>query len=138
MLGEKQFFIWKSKAQIAAEDAAYAQWAFPYGETQRQNLEALLAELFPKERIPNVLVPFLTAKELYERDKKDRGSVDAVVDYMINMRKKYKSVLPKKMMPIMIALAIADENLDPETLQYPTAQEIRDTEARFEAMRKTK
>ena len=62
-LGDFNFFIWKSKAQIQKEQEEYEKWAFPYGQPQREKLVKLMLEIFPKENEATVLIPFLTCKE---------------------------------------------------------------------------
>ena len=123
-LGESQIFTWKSKATQQTEIEQYEKWAFPYGETQRENLQNLLLALFPKEDVPSTLVPFLTCKELYEGVLKKQGSRDAAVDTLLNTQKKYKGIIRKKEMAAYIAVVLADAGID-ETCQYPTVEQMQ-------------
>ena len=134
-LGEFQLFSWKSKATQQNELEQYERWAFPYGQTQRDNLQALLLEVFPKGNVASTLVPFLTCKELFEGVLKKQGSRNAAVDTLLNTQKKYKGIIRKKEMAAYIALVLADANID-ELCQYPTAEEIRSSIQEIEKLRR--
>ncbi|MDR0839015.1 MAG: hypothetical protein LBN99_05170 [Oscillospiraceae bacterium] len=134
-LGDFQFFIRKSKTDVADEAAKYEQWAFPHGAEQRAKLEALLKELLPKESLATSLIPFLTCKELYDNVCKSPGGRSLAVDHLINVQRKYKHIISKKQMPLYVALVLADAALDPENLEYPPAAEILATAAEFEKLR---
>ena len=133
-LGEFTLFTWKSRATQQKEQEDYAKWAFPYGERQREKLQALLLSVYPKESIPTTLIPFLTCKELYESILKKSGSRDETVDVMLNKQKKYKRIIKKKDMATYIALVQADAEIG-EECRYPEADEIR---ARAEKLEKLK
>ena len=136
---DKSFIFGKSKAQIEEENAKYKVWAFPHGEIQRERLEERLRELYPKEKsIANVLVPFLTCKELFEGDLKEYGDAGRAIDYILNVRKKYKFILPADGMPLMLALVVADWKLDPQLVEYPSAEEILATAADFRSRKRKK
>jgi len=137
MLGENAIFSWKSKNVQKQEAVAYEKWAFPYGEEQREKLEALLAEMFPKDKIANVLIPFLTCKELFEQVLKNHVTEEATIKHLINKVKKYKMVVRKKEMPTYIALVLADRRLD-ESVQYQTADEVRAKAQEIELLREDK
>jgi hypothetical protein len=123
-LGEYTIFSWKNKATQEREQTEYAKWAFPYGETQRENLQALLLSVYPKETVPTTLIPFLTCKELYEGILKKSASRDEALDILINKQKKYKRIIRKNDMTMYLALVLADAETD-ERCEYPTADEIR-------------
>jgi len=123
-LDEFKLFSWKSRETQQKEQEAYAKWAFPYGQRQRDRLEALVHSLYPKESLPSVLIPFLTCKELYERHLKQAGSVDGAVDMLLNNSKKYKHLLKKKDITTYAALVVADADVD-DSCEYPSADEIR-------------
>ncbi|MDR0862645.1 MAG: hypothetical protein LBN30_07745 [Oscillospiraceae bacterium] len=135
MLGDRRFYIRKSKQEIADEDARYAKWAFPHGDEQRAKLEKLLLEVFPKESLATALIPYLTCKELYEKELEEQGDVDRAVNYMLNVRKKYKLIVTKKMMPALLALVVADAELNSEEIEYPTKEEILVKTAEYENRR---
>jgi hypothetical protein len=122
-LGDYSLFSWKSKAAQQKEQEDYAAWAFPYGEKQRENLQALLFAVFPKESVPTTLIPFLTCKELYETVLKNFGSREKAIDRLINTQKKYKLIIKKKDMTKFIALVLADADID-ERCEYPPVEDI--------------
>jgi hypothetical protein len=133
-LGEWQIFSWKSRSKQKEEDAAYEKWAFPYGAPQREKLTKLLLEVYPRESVATTLIPFLTCRELYEDVCKNMSSGDAV-DKLLNDMKKYKRIIKKKDMPTYLALVLADARLDAD-LAYPTADEIRESAATLEKLRR--
>ena len=134
-LGEYRIFSWKSKAAQEKEQEEYDAWAFPYGEKQREALQALLFEIYPKESVPTTLIPFLTCKELYEGMLKNAGSSDAAVDTMINKQKKYKQIIRKKTMATYLAVVLADADVD-EQCSYPSAETIKEKAREIEALRR--
>ena len=134
-LGEFQIFSWKSKATQQKEQETYEKWAFPYGEKQRNALQTLLLEVYPKESIPTTLIPFLTCKELYGEILIKAGSRDSAVDVMINRQKKYKQIIKKKTMTTYLALVLADADID-EQCEYPSAEEIRTRVQELEGLRR--
>ena len=134
MLGENTIFSWKSKRALKTEAVEYEKWAFPYGEEQRKNLEALLKELFPKENMANVLIPFLTCKELFDEAVNNLGTEDAALNQMINKLKKYKMIIRKKEMTMYLAIVLADRRID-STSQYPPADEVRAKVQELELLR---
>ena len=133
-LGEFSLFSWKSRATQEREQEEYAKWAFPFGEKQRERLEALLLAVFPKESVTATLISFLTCKELYEGVLKKSDSVDDAVNTLINKHKRYKRILRKKDMPSYIALVLADADVD-ENCEYPDADEIREQAQEIEKRR---
>ena len=134
-LGEYHLFTWKSKATQEKEQETYEKWAFPYGQQQRDNLQKLLLEVYPKESVPTTLIPFLTCKELYESVLTKAGSRDGAVDLMINKQKKYKQILKKKTMSTYLALVLADADID-EQCEYPTAEEIKKRALELDALKR--
>jgi len=133
-LGEYTLFTWKSRSTQEKEQEEYARWAFPYGEKQREKLQALLLSVYPKESVPTTLIPFLTCKELYEGILRKSTSRDEAVDVLINKQKKYKRILKKKDMPTYIALVLADAGID-EQCEYPDADAIRARAQELERLR---
>ena len=134
MLGENPIFTWKNKATQEKEQKEYEQWAFPYGEKQRENLIALLLSVYPKETEVTTLVPFLTCRELYETVLEKTGSSDEVINRLINTLKAYKKVIRKKDMTTYIALVLANAEIDGRC-QYPSADEIHAKAAELEKLR---
>jgi hypothetical protein len=123
-LGEFAIFTWKSKKKQKNEAAEYEKWAFPYGSEQREKLQALLLEVFPKETVATTLIPFLTARELFEDFCKSPDLEDYAIDRMLNGLKKYKRIIRKNEMPVYLALVLANARIDAD-LNYPTAADIR-------------
>ena len=124
-LGDNKIFFQTSKAAKDKELADYERWAFPYGEAQREKLQSLLLELFPKESVPSTLVPFLTWKELYEDALKKTQSLQRLIPGLLIVQKKYKRLLRKENMATYLAVAIADAEID-ERCEYPSAEFIRE------------
>ena len=134
-LGEYQLFSWKSRAAQRKEQEEYEKWAFPYGEKQRERLQALLLAIYPRESVPTTLIPFLTCKELYEGVMRNSASRDDALDLLINKQKKYKRIISKKNMTTYIALVQADAQID-EACEYPGVEEIRARTLELEKLRK--
>ena len=123
-LGEFKLFQMKSKKQRDKEAREYAAWAFPYGDTQRDKLSALICELLPKPSGSIGLASFLTCKELYERTLEDSESPEEAIDKMVNVIRNYSQLIRNEEMPIYLALVLADAELD-EKCEYPTVDEMR-------------
>jgi hypothetical protein len=124
-LGDWSIFSWKSKATMAQEQADYEEWAFPYGQKQRENLVRLMLEVFPKENEQTTLIPFLTAKELFGRFCKTPDQFDNAIGKMLTEVKKYKRIIRKKEMALYVALVVADARISAEC-DYPSARQIKD------------
>ncbi|MDR2357002.1 MAG: hypothetical protein LBD92_02810 [Oscillospiraceae bacterium] len=123
-LGEYAIFTWKSKKKQKKEAAEYEMWAFPYGSEQREKLQKLLLKVFPKETVATTLIPFLTARELFEGFCKSPDLEDYAIDRMLNGLKKYKRIIKKNEMSTYVALVLANARIDAD-LNYPTADDIR-------------
>ena len=124
-LGEFKMFSWKSKDAQDKEMEVYGEWAFPFGNKQRENLEVLLKDVFPRDPLTTVLVQFLTCKELYEGLLDKTGSDNLAIDDLINSQKKYKQLIKKKDMAVYVTLVLADSSID-ELCEYPSGDEIRE------------
>ena len=122
-LGAWNMFAWKSKEQQKEDDEKYEKWAFPHGQKQRENLEALLSALWPKKQVTIPLFSFLTCKELYEKHLKTAESRDAAVDIIINKEKRFGEIIKKKDMIMYLAIVLADADID-ERCEYPSAGDI--------------
>jgi hypothetical protein len=123
-LGDLSIFSWKSRKKQSNEAAEYEIWAFPHGSAQREKLQALLLEVFPKETAATALITFLTARELFEGFCKAPDLEDYAIDRMLNGVKKYKHIIRKKEMPLYVALVLANARIDAD-INYPTADDIR-------------
>jgi hypothetical protein len=132
-LGEFQFYIRKSRAKEREEDAAYASWAFPRGEDQREHVQSLLLELFPNESVPTTLIPFLTCKELFDQSVKAFG-FDHTAHHLVCDVVKYKRIIRKEDMPTYVALVLADHAAEKSHV-YPTADAIRAKAAELTVLR---
>jgi len=124
-LGEFTMFQMKSKKQREKEEKAYANWAFPHGDLQRERLAELLAELIIKGPVEINMASFLTCKELYENTLEDSESQDAAIEKIINVLRSYGQLIKSEEMPIFLALVLADAEID-ENCEYPSAQEMRE------------
>jgi len=134
-LGDFHLFSWKSKATQKKEQEEFEIWAFPHGKKQRDNLEALMREVRPKEQVAFILMGYLTCKELYERYLKRAESAEVAIEYMINSEKFYKNIIKKNEMSTYMALVLADAEID-ENCIYPSADEIREKIRELEKLRK--
>jgi len=123
-LGEFKMFQWKSKEQREKEARVYADWAFPHGEKQKENLGALIHELIPKASLPLCMASYLTCKELYERTLESSETRENAVDKMLNAIGNYHQLIKSDEMPLYLALVLADADLD-EECEYPSTEEMR-------------
>jgi hypothetical protein len=133
-LGDLSLFTWKTKAQQEKEQDEYEKWAFPYGKAQRDKLVKLMLEVFPKESETTTLIPFLTCKELYNKLCKTPDLHDYAIKKLLDM-KNYKHLIRKQDMPVYVALVAADARIG-ESLEYPSAEEIRAKAKSFETAKK--
>jgi len=116
------FQLWKSKAQVKEEYDNYERWAFPHGAPQRTAVEKMLADVYPKNSTEVRLIQFLTAKELLETAEKNKSESDAARHLVCDVRK-YKHIIRKGEMPLLMACVIADRHAGAE-LEYPETQDI--------------
>ncbi|MCL2819580.1 MAG: hypothetical protein FWD38_01920 [Oscillospiraceae bacterium] len=134
-LGEFRLFQFKSKKTIREENRVYADWAFPYGDNQKENLLELISKLNPKLPQKLALVSFLTCKELYENALEKSESSDAAVENMLLVLKGYNELIKKKEMPFFLALVIADTKVD-MSCEYPPAEDVQKLIDEFEAIKR--
>ena len=123
-LGEFRLFQFKSKKQQEQEARQYAEWAFPFGELQRENLTNLVKDLVPKASVPICLASYLTCKELYEDVLENSESSEIATEKMLRSIKNFGQLIKAKEMPLYLALVLADANVD-ETCEYPPAEEVK-------------
>ena len=136
-LGDYTLFQWKSKETREREQKEYAVWAFPHGQEQRDNLEALMRELSPKGQTSFMLMGFLTCKELYERYLKKTESSEQAVDILINKEQSYKNIIKKNEMTTCIALVLADAEVG-ENCKYPSVEDIRERIKTLDGLKRKK
>ena len=134
-LGENSWFSWKSKAQMEREQKEYDAWAFPHGSLQRENVMALLQELYPTEKVSFLMMGFLTCKELYGRYVENLGSEEKAVYRLVVVDRKYKNLIRKNEMPRYVAFVQADALIG-EDCAYPAADEMRTRIEAIEALTK--
>ena len=119
-------FSFKSKAQVEKERRQYTFWAFPGGQQQRDRVESLLKELFPKTSLQFSLFNFLTCKELYEKILEDDENRDDSIDRLyrsLKFKQKYGGLKSDDWF-IFIALIVADRAVKGGG-DYPSAEEIK-------------
>jgi len=136
MLGEIRWLTWKSKAQKEKEDAEYAQWAFPYGDTQKEKISAILSDRFPEQYEKGRLVTFLTCKELVDgnfmRVYEHPATKGRAIEIIKKDVKRYKKLFHnyKNDAGFYIALAMADLSIT-EELNYPETAVLEKTAEEF-------
>lgn len=130
-MGILDLFVYKSPRQRAKEEKQYAHWAFPYGQSQRQQIVRLLKELLPKEPAEIALATYLIGKEAYgggwdtdaeeqvERTEQERlaAATQTLANHLRGSSRKY--------LPCYLALILADAGVGGD-LQYPTAEQLRE------------
>ena len=129
-MGFSEWFTFKSAKQKAREAKMFAQWAFPYGDAQKEKISQLIRELMPKEDPRSGLAVFLMGRQAYrgsflddpedlaERTEDDKmTALDKVLEQQLFG--KYR-----KFFPYYKVLVLADLEVD-ETLNYPSVEELR-------------
>ena len=136
-IGDYQWLSFKNKKTRERDAREYEEWAFPYGQPQRDKVTQLLGEMFPNEDPSIALVCHLTAKELVSRyhDIYDLPEHhDFAVKNMAKDFKRYKRMFGKGLTRfIYAALGMADLDIT-EDLNYPTADELRAKGAELEIL----
>ena len=126
-IGDYQWLSWKNKATRERDAREYEEWAFPYGQAQRDKLTDLLKELYPAEDPSVALVCHLTAKELVSRyheiyDMEEHHAF--AVKSMAKDFKKYRRMFRKgNTRFVYAALGKADLEITAD-LNYPSPAEI--------------
>lgn len=121
----------KSRDQEEREYQAFAENSFPYGQAQRDKIEELLKELFPKEKKQFAMMLFLLGKQDYHgyglRNEKDYAGFTQEERLNIAAKSLNRQLFGKhkKSLTTYLALIAADARVD-ENLRYPTCQEILD------------
>ena len=121
---EIQWMSFKTKAQKQAGLDEYKKWAFKYGGKHKEKIEQILARLFPKERPSFAMMTYLLARDAYY-GLYGTGNYrvrDPVQD-MYSVLSKRCFQVPKKDIPLYMALVIADEKVS-DNLDYPPDDEI--------------
>jgi hypothetical protein len=122
MIGEIHWLSFKTKRQRKKEEAEYLQFAFPYGDTQREKVMCLLRNCIPNMDDATLLVCHLTCKELYHDAFNGTNHAEAL-EITRKYVKKYRRFLNKKLAHIYLATALADLEID-ENLNYPSPEQL--------------
>lgn len=121
----------KSREQEEREFQAFSENSFPYGQPQRDKVEALLSQLFPKEKKQFTMMLFLLGKQYYHgyglRNEQDYQGYTQEERLNIAAKSLNRQLTGKhrKSLTTYLALIAADAQVD-ENLLYPTAQEIQE------------
>lgn len=121
----------KSREQEEREFQAFSENSFPYGQPQRDEVEELLSQLFPKEKKQFTMMLFLLGKQYYHgyglRNEQDYQGYTQEERLNIAAKSLNRQLTGKhrKSLTTYLALIAADAQVD-ENLLYPTAQEIQE------------
>jgi hypothetical protein len=118
LLGELQWFAWKSKKKREKEEAEYIQWAFPHGTAQKEKIVSILEGLFPDEDASAALVAYLSCKEVYDDAIADGNDNVGAAKIMKRFLNRYKKIVRPAELPYYIALVLANAEVGPD-LNYP-------------------
>lgn len=130
----QDFFTIKSPRQRKEEERIYGQWAFPYGESQKQAVEALLKALLPNEDIKMAMAIYLTGREGYRNDCPLKTPAKSAHDPYAAGAKALRSALPPKLrtqIPVYLAVIADDAGVD-SSMNYHTPEELRQKAAELE------
>lgn len=128
-MGFADWFIMKSKEQQEAESRRYKQWAFPYGDAQKERVEKLLQELLPKEKKDMAMLSYLMGKEAYYGSASPDMEKPSESDRHKRLERAFRTLknsIPRSKRStiyVYLALIAADEQVG-EDLRYPTAEAI--------------
>ena len=121
----------KSREQEEREFQAFSENSFPYGQPQRDKVEELLSQLFPREKKQFTMMLFLLGKQYYHgyglRNEQDYQGLTQEERLNIAAKSLNRQLTGKhrKSLTTYLALIAADAQGD-ENLLYPTAQEIQE------------
>ena len=121
----------KSREQEEREFQAFSENSFPYGQPQRDKVEELLSQLFPREKQQFTMMLFLLGKQYYHgyglRNEQDYQGYTQEERLNIAAKSLNRQLTGKhrKSLTTYLALIAADAQVD-ENLLYPTAQEIQE------------
>lgn len=111
-------FDMRSKEEKQKQYEAYSKLIFPYGEAQRDKVQALLADMFPKQRLKYLMMHYILIKENMIGEK----GLSREEAFKIVNKKKMIKVTPELEEGIKKLLAV-DLAID-ENLQYPLAADL--------------
>lgn len=121
----------KSREQEEREFQAFSENSFPYGQPQRDKVEELLSQLFPKEKKQFTMMLFLLGKQYYHgyglRNEQDYAGFTQEERLNLAAKSLNRQLFGKhkKSLTTYLALIAADAQVE-ENLLYPTAQEIQE------------
>lgn len=119
-------FTYKSKAEREEEYQSYFKKIFPYGEPQKQRVEEILAGLLNNNQGSRLMMHYVLIKEaMIDSEDKDYGALAAGVE-----KKKFVKLTPE-LRDCVRMLIYKDLAMD-ESLDYPTAQELKEAAAKKE------
>ncbi len=134
-LGEIQWLQFKTKRTRERDAREYEQWAFPFGNRQRDMISKILKELLPNEDEKVALVCFLTAKEIVSQVHQimflPEHHAYAYASMLHDFTRYKRMFRPKETRSLYCALAVADLEID-ENLDYPSAEELQKRADEFE------
>lgn len=127
-------FLFKSKEQAERDKRELEAASYPYGDAQREKLEALLEALLPEEPEQLRRTIFLLVKRAYAKDlsnpledsaplRENLPDTFRTLDRQLFGRHKSKRAR-------YLALVLADSRVD-ETLAYPDAEALREEAERL-------
>ncbi len=122
----KDWFTFKSSEQIDAEKLKYKNWAYPYGDMQKEKIDNLIHELIPEEDPKFAVFNYLVCRQtFYPLDFNEIPSI-STDDFIAahNTIKKKFNPLSKKIVYKYMALVEADLKVN-EELNYPSIDELR-------------
>ena len=136
-MGIADWFTFKSKKQQEREFRRYVQWAYPYGDRQKELVTRILKQLMPEEPGKTASAVYLIGREGYhgafdDEPEELEGRTEQQKREMA--AQKMKAMLPgrcKKYIYRYMAMILADAQVD-ENLNYPTVDELRQKAAELE------
>ncbi|MEY8338655.1 hypothetical protein AALB16_11660 [Lachnospiraceae bacterium 62-35] len=115
----------KSREEREKEYQEYTKKIFPYGDSQKKAVQALLKEILPKEDQTGLLMYFIQLKELLIDNP-------AYTPVQADASLPRRALRPRSIQGMMqiFALLDADINID-SCLSYPSSQELAEKADRY-------
>lgn len=114
-------FDFKSKEQRQEEANLFFERLFPYGLNQREALENVLKQLFPKHNSVSVIYHYIDAKDKLLRNSKNEGFTMALKSLKKLKPKLSDAELRELLLLMKLELEITDMS------EFPTAESIRNS-----------
>lgn len=112
-------FDFRSKEEKARIYEAYVKQIFPYGDSQREKVLGILADMFPKERLKPLMMHYILIKE----EMTDENPLDFETAARKVEKKKLVRITPELHTGMQVLLNI-DLGID-ERLEYPSLEELK-------------